>query len=96
MTDKATRVKYELTNNAYVSKGTFLGNEGTLLKSVISPGTGVVGVYRVSDDGTLVAVEEVTYVNFTKAKVVAKSILKKYGVNFLDEVRQKKVKTNVN
>lgn len=91
--ENVTRVKYQLTDNKYLSKGSFLGNEGTLLKSAINPATGVVGVYKVGDTGELISVEETTYETFTKAKVLAKSMLKKYGVNFLEEVRQKKDKT---
>lgn len=88
--DKSTRIKYTLVDNKFVSNRKFLGNEGTLLTAVISPGEGKFGVVKDVEGGGYSTVEEVSYTSFTKAKLEVKKLLKKYGVIFFEETRNKK------
>ena len=88
--NKATRVKYKMEGNVFRTTNKFPANEGVLLQVTIDPHTNLVQVIKLGDAGEEL-VEAVTEVNFSKAKTTAKVLLKKYGVNFLEEVRRKKV-----
>lgn len=94
--EKATRVKYTVTTpGKYLSNQVFLGNDGTLLKSVVDVTGGVVSVLKVEAVGEPTVVETVACAGFTKGKTAAKVLLKKYGVNFFDECRKKRVKPTI-
>lgn len=87
---KVTRIKYEEKDGKFLSHKEFLGNDGILLQVEIDPATSTVCVMQVAGEVYSV-VESSSYPTFTKAKTLAKEMLKKYGVSFLDEARAKRV-----
>jgi hypothetical protein len=88
--EKLTRVKYYNENGIYTSHKEFLGSGGTLLNVQINTSNRTVSVLQAS--GELYSViESSPYETFTEAKVSAKRLLEKYGVQFFAEVRKKKV-----
>lgn len=80
-----TRVKYN--KHTGMSTKQFLGNEGIMLQSKVS--TEGAAVHKVEDNGTTTVVEVVAATSLHDAKIKAKELLKKYGVKFLDELRNR-------
>ena len=83
-----TRVKYVSEGGVYRTTKKFLGNEGTLLQVTIDPTTNLVQLIKFVESGEEL-VEAVHSETFSKAKLDAKTLLKKYGVVFMEEVRNR-------
>lgn len=88
---KVTRIKYNKDNEVYTSHKDFLAGNGILVNVQINTTNNTVSVMEVTGAGMYTVVESLPYETFTKAKAIAKGLLKKYGVVFFEEARRKKV-----
>lgn len=89
--NKMTRVRFKFDGTeTFTTIQSYLGNEGKLLKALIDVPGLTVSVVQVTDNGNII-IESRGCASISKGKVLAKKMLKLYGVNFLDEVRNKVV-----
>ena len=87
---KVTRIKYNKEEGLYTSHREFLSGSGTLLNIQINTVNNTVSIMQVTTGEMYTVVETLPYKTFANAKSIAKSLLKKYGVVFYEEVRKKK------
>lgn len=87
--NKPTRIRYKLSpDGVHTSTAKYLGNDGTLLFTQVNVAAKEVLVLM--DGDPVKVVEKAAMKDFSEGKKIAKKLLKKYGVNILDEVRKKK------
>lgn len=87
--NKATRVRYKMNGNTFVSTQSFLGNNGSLLKVSINVKNPTVTILKVSSTGDDEVVVSKPCSSIGKCKTLGKVLLKEYGVNFFDEARKR-------
>lgn len=90
--DKPTRLKDTRKGDVLVSIKSYLANEGTLVIYNIDLNDKTVYLYKKEDNDNYTLIDQSTYKKFSQARPTAKKLLKKYGVLFMDEVRNKPIK----